>query len=233
MLAPAARADNATTTAAVTAALQAAGLASADIKSSQLTVAPHWTYGRDGDAKAAGIDATNRLHIETHQLDAVGLYLDAALNAGAKEVSAVSFSAEHSANNRTSASASAHILGRPGPGEPSGFLVAPGRAEGGAEGEAEGAGLSEEPGALGLARTAHAPAALAGLGLTPLPGWYHWRRSSPRRPVSLAPLQISLFLRRRRLDAVQGDDADAIRARRRLLQALLREARRGHHHHLE
>jgi|GEM_PF-854059 len=93
-LAPAARTDNATTTAAVTAALQAAGIAGADIKSSQLTVAPHWTYSRDGDAKAAGIDATNRLHIETHQLDAVGVYLDAALNAGAKEVSAVSFSAD-------------------------------------------------------------------------------------------------------------------------------------------
>ena len=27
-------------------------------------------------------------------------------------------------------SAASHILGRPGPGEPSGFLVAPGRAEG-------------------------------------------------------------------------------------------------------
>ena len=35
-----------------------------------------------------------------------------------------------------------HILGRPGPGEPSGFLVVPGRAEGVAEGEAEAAGLS-------------------------------------------------------------------------------------------
>ena len=42
----------------------------------------------------------------------------------------MSFSAEHSANDRTSASASAHTLGRPGPGEPSGILVVPGRAEG-------------------------------------------------------------------------------------------------------
>ena len=38
-----------------------------------------------------------------------------------------------------------HILGRPGPGEPSGFPVAPGLAEGVAEGEAEGAGLSLSP----------------------------------------------------------------------------------------
>ena len=68
------------------------------------------------------------------------------------------------------ARAASHILGRPGPGEPSGFLVVPGRAEGVAEREAEGAGLSKETGALGLARTARAPAALAGLGLTPFTG---------------------------------------------------------------
>ena len=40
------------------------------------------------------------------------------------------------------ARAASHILGRPGPGEPSGFPVVPGRAEGVAEGEAKGAGLS-------------------------------------------------------------------------------------------
>ncbi len=41
----------------------------------------------------------------------------------------MSYSAEHSADNRTITSAGSHILGRPGPGEPSGFLVVPGRAE--------------------------------------------------------------------------------------------------------
>ena len=43
----------------------------------------------------------------------------------------------------TTRGTASHILGRPGPGEPSGFLVVPGRAEGVAEGEAEGAGLSQ------------------------------------------------------------------------------------------
>ena len=41
----------------------------------------------------------------------------------------MSYSAEHSADNRTITSAGSHIHGRPGPGEPSGFLVVPGRAE--------------------------------------------------------------------------------------------------------
>jgi hypothetical protein len=42
----------------------------------------------------------------------------------------VSYSAEHSANKRTITSAGEHMASRPGPGEPSGFLVVPGRAEG-------------------------------------------------------------------------------------------------------
>ena len=68
------------------------------------------------------------------------------------------------ANNRVPPS---HILGRPGPGEPSGFLVVPGRAEGVAEGEAEGAGARRKsPSALGLARAALAPPSPA---LTPSP----------------------------------------------------------------
>lgn len=87
--APAARTDNATTTAAVRTALLAAGLPAADIKSSQLTVGPHW-----GSPQPAGFDANNRLHVDTRNLDAIGVYLDAALNAGAHEVSPVSFAAD-------------------------------------------------------------------------------------------------------------------------------------------
>jgi uncharacterized protein len=89
----AARTTNATTTAAVKAALLAAGLPAADLKSSQLNVGTHWTY-KDGDAKAAGFEANNQLHVETHALDYVGLFVDAALSAGAREVSAASFRSE-------------------------------------------------------------------------------------------------------------------------------------------
>jgi len=88
-----ARASNATTTAAVKAALLAAGLPVADLKSSQLNVGTHWKY-KDGDSKADGFEANNRLHVETHSLDAVGVFVDAALNAGAREVSAASFRSE-------------------------------------------------------------------------------------------------------------------------------------------
>ena len=48
-------------------------------------------------------------------------------------------------HNHAIARAASHMASRPGPGEPSGFLVVPGRAEGVAEGEAEGAGLSPSP----------------------------------------------------------------------------------------
>ena len=50
----------------------------------------------------------------------------------------MSYSAEHCAAHcaADNASAASHILGRPGPGEPSGFLVVPGRAEGVARGRA-------------------------------------------------------------------------------------------------
>lgn len=89
----AARTSNATTTAAVKAALLAAGLPVADLKSSQLNVGTHWKY-KDGDSKPDGFEANNRLHVETHSLDAVGLFVDAALNAGAREVSAASFRSE-------------------------------------------------------------------------------------------------------------------------------------------
>jgi len=88
------RTDNAKTTAAVKAALLAAGFPEKDLMSSSLTVGIHWIYPGNGSAKADGFDATNRLHVETGALDAVGIYLDAALGGGAREVSAVSFSAD-------------------------------------------------------------------------------------------------------------------------------------------
>ncbi len=87
------RANTATTTAAVKAALVAAGLPTNDLKSSVLNVGTHWKY-KDGESKADGFEANNRLHVETHLLDAVGLFLDAALTAGAHEVSAASFRSE-------------------------------------------------------------------------------------------------------------------------------------------
>ena len=52
------------------------------------------------------------------------LSVDVLVLQAAREVS-------YSARNFTHiTSAASHILGRPGPGEPSGFLVVPGRAEG-------------------------------------------------------------------------------------------------------
>ncbi len=89
----AARVENAKVTAAVRDALKAAGLPDGDLKSSSLNVGVHWKYV-NGDAKTDGFEATNRLSIATHALESVGVYLDAALSAGAREVSAVAFSAE-------------------------------------------------------------------------------------------------------------------------------------------
>jgi len=103
------RSSNATTTAAVKAALLAAGLPVADLKSSQLNVGTHWKY-KDGESKADGFEANNRLHVETHLLDAVGLFLDAALSAGAREVSAASFRSEETDAARHRALAKAVVI---------------------------------------------------------------------------------------------------------------------------
>jgi uncharacterized protein YggE len=106
----AARAENAAMTAAVRSALLTAGLPLADLKSTQLTVAAHWTAARDAEPKQSGYDAINRLHIDTQQLETVGLYLDTALQAGAREISEVSFRADDVADARRRALAKAVAL---------------------------------------------------------------------------------------------------------------------------
>ena len=56
---------------------------------------------------------------------------DCKCEVGHEHVKAVSAGGEsRCTNNHDNASAAAHISARPGPGEPSGFLVVPGRAEG-------------------------------------------------------------------------------------------------------
>ena len=87
------RTDSAKVTAAVKSALLAAGLPESDLRSSQLNIGIHWDYVNN-ESRKNGFDASNRLHIETRNLALVGVYLDAALSGGAREVSAVAFTAD-------------------------------------------------------------------------------------------------------------------------------------------
>jgi uncharacterized protein YggE len=95
--ASAASGDNARLSKAVTAALLAAGVSRDELVGSRLNVGPRWTWDQaTRQQRRAGFEATNTIRIETDRLDKIGMYLDAALNAGATDVSDISFTAKNS-----------------------------------------------------------------------------------------------------------------------------------------
>ena len=95
--ASAASGDNARLSKVVTEALLAAGVRREELAGSRLNVGPRWMWDQPTrQQKRAGYEATNTVRVETDQLDKIGVYLDAALNAGATDVSDVSFSSKNS-----------------------------------------------------------------------------------------------------------------------------------------
>ncbi len=95
--AAAASAESARIAKSVSNALQAAKLTRDETAQQGLTVSPRWEYDeathRD---KRIGYQATTTIQIETDHLDRLGSYIDAALNAGATEISDITFSAKDS-----------------------------------------------------------------------------------------------------------------------------------------
>ncbi len=106
--AAAAGADNARLTKAVLERLRRAGLPSAAIRSSQVSVYPRWIYDESlHRQRRAGFEANHTIDVETAALAQVGEFLDAALAAGATSVSPVAFSASDQAAARERALAQA------------------------------------------------------------------------------------------------------------------------------
>ena len=90
--AAAAGADGARLAGAVTAALRTAGLAPADLKSTHLVINPQWVYDEHThQQRRTGFQADTTLVINTAALDKLGAWVDAALGAGATNVSDPSF----------------------------------------------------------------------------------------------------------------------------------------------
>ena len=90
--AAAAGADGARLAATVTAALRTADLPPADLKSTHLAINPQWVYDEHThQQRRTGFQADTTLIINTAALDKLGAWVDAALNAGATNVSDPSF----------------------------------------------------------------------------------------------------------------------------------------------
>jgi uncharacterized protein YggE len=90
--AAAAGADGARLAGAVTAALRTAGLPPADLKSTHLVINPQWLYDEHThQQRRTGLQADTTLVINTAALDKLGAWVDAALSAGATNVSDPSF----------------------------------------------------------------------------------------------------------------------------------------------
>ncbi len=91
-----ASADNARISKAVAEALAAAGVGREGFARSRPNVGPRWTYDEPTRRqKKTGYEASNTMTVETEQLERVGAYIDVALDAGATDVSDVSFSARN------------------------------------------------------------------------------------------------------------------------------------------
>src|SRR5206468_9325547 len=88
---------------AVIAALKKAGIAERDLQTSNLSINPQYVYQQNLPPKLSGYQVSNQLTVTVNDLARLGPVVDATVNAGANNVSAISFglktpvSAENSA----------------------------------------------------------------------------------------------------------------------------------------
>lgn len=94
--AAAAAEDNARISKAVLEALQRVGLKHDEVTGAQLGVRPRWEYDDKGrHPKRSAFEATNTIQIATQSLSQLGIFIDAALSAGATDASDIEFSAKN------------------------------------------------------------------------------------------------------------------------------------------
>lgn len=88
--------ENARLSKVVTDAILQSGLTPAEILGNHLSVQPQWEYDEKSHrSKRTGFEASNTLDIETVRLGNLGVTVDAALAAGATDVSSIDFSVEN------------------------------------------------------------------------------------------------------------------------------------------
>lgn len=89
--AAAAMAQNSAQLAVVLDNLRAAGIADADLQTSNLSLNPNWTQTATGQTEIKGYVASNQLTVRVRALDTLGAVLDAAVKDGANTLNGISF----------------------------------------------------------------------------------------------------------------------------------------------
>jgi uncharacterized protein len=102
-----ASAENARLSKEVLTALDSVKLKRSEVTRSQLTVSPRWEYDSAHAPRRKGYRATNTMEIETLNLSQIGTYIDAALEAGATDISQVEFGTQDTSVARHKALAQA------------------------------------------------------------------------------------------------------------------------------
>jgi len=101
-------AENAKLANAVLAAVRAAGIAREQVGTMNYSVQPSYRYFPDGrKPELTGYDASNTVRVEVRSVDLVGKVIDAALGAGANNISGISFYASQMDSVRREAMAAA------------------------------------------------------------------------------------------------------------------------------
>jgi uncharacterized protein YggE len=102
--ASAASEENARVSKAVMEALKTEHLRHEDITGSRLVISPRWDYEeKSRRPKRNGFEATNTITIDTDNLAQMGTYIDAALSAGATDISEIQFAAKDTDSARRQA----------------------------------------------------------------------------------------------------------------------------------
>jgi uncharacterized protein YggE len=94
--------DNARISKTVLEAIERAGLKHDEVTRTRLGVRPRWEFDDKGRRqKRSALEATNTIQIATDNLSQIGIYIDAALSAGATDASDIAFAAKDVHGNRS------------------------------------------------------------------------------------------------------------------------------------
>jgi uncharacterized protein YggE len=110
--AAAAAADNAKKQTAILAALRSAGLTDKQLSTTGYTVQPEYRYEQNKEPKVVGYTVTNTVSADIHDINTVGKILDAALGAGANQISSLDFYASNTDSAQQAALAVAVVRAR-------------------------------------------------------------------------------------------------------------------------
>jgi len=99
--------ENASRTAATISAMRALGLTEQQVTTSGYSLSPTYEYPKNSQPKLAGFTARNTVRAEVRHLEDLGKVIDAAVSAGATDISSIQFLASSTVDARQNALAEA------------------------------------------------------------------------------------------------------------------------------